>query len=344
MNMKILSLAVLGILFLFTSSKQAVAGKSNLTGYTEGAKIMKTQITRPQIDAMDGIIYSQIFRTTGICQLQMSLLIPRTQDLKPAIVFFPGGGFTASDHGKYCELRMALAEAGFVVASAEYRTVPYKFPALVQDGKSAVRYLREHAADLGIDTKRIGALGNSAGGYVAQMLGTTNGDKTFDKGQFLDKSSDVQAVGTLFGISNLMTIGEGFSEKSQKVHASPAVTEALLVHGTAFGSFAGASILSDPQKALAASPMGHVQGKKPPFLIMHGNADTRVSPKQSEQLYRALEDGGNQADYIVLEGAQHGTQIWFQKPVTDTVVDWFRKNLGSPMKGHTKPADAGANL
>lgn len=72
---------------------------------------------------------------------------------------------------------MALAAAGFVVAAAEYRTVPDTFPAPVIDGKAAVRYLREHAAEYGIDPSRIGVLGDSAGGYMAQMLALTNGDQ-----------------------------------------------------------------------------------------------------------------------------------------------------------------------
>lgn len=340
-NFLILSL---GIIFLSFNPQQYAAANHDLTGYTDGARIMETAIVRAQIDAIDEVVYSQIFKTTGVRQLKMSLLIPRTNDLKPAIVFFPGGGFIASDKGKYCELRMALAEAGFVVASAEYRTVPDIFPALVEDGKSAIRYLREHASELGIDPERIGVIGNSAGGYVAQMLGTTNGEEAFDKGRFLDKSSEVQAAVTLFGISNLMTIGQGFPEHIQKVHESPAVTEALLLHGPAFRSFAGATILSDSAKALAASPMGHVTGTKPPFLIMHGSGDTIVSPEQSKQLFHALKSGGNTVDYILLDGAEHGTIDWFQRPVMDTVVNWFKEHLGSPVKGGGKSADKNASL
>ncbi len=61
------------------------------------------------------------------------------------------------------------------------------------------------------------------------MLGVTNGEKTFDKGDYLNQSSDVQAVVTLYGLSNLLNIGAGFPENIQDVHRSPASTEALLV-------------------------------------------------------------------------------------------------------------------
>lgn len=292
-----------------------------------GKKKMKVEITEGQIDVISNIIYSQVTLRNANRPLKMTLLVPRTQEAKPAIVYYPGGGFTSANHEKFIEMRMALAKAGFVVAAAEYRTVPDRYPALINDAKAAVRYLRAHARKFGIDPQRIGVIGDSAGGYVSQMMGTTNGEKQFDTGDFTEVSSDVQAAVTIYGISNLMNIGEGYPEAIQEVHKSPAVTEALLIHGPAFADFAGESILSDPQKALEASPIGHIKQGMPPFLIMHGSADKLVSPIQSEQLYRALTEKGNQADYIEVEGAGHGDLYWFQPAIIDTVVRWFKEHL-----------------
>ncbi len=288
---------------------------------------IKVEITESQIDVISNIIYSQVTLRNANRPLKMTLLVPRTQETKPVIVYYPGGGFTSAHHEKFIEMRMALAKAGFVVAAVEYRTVPDRFPALINDAKAAVRYLRAHARQFGIDPQRIGVIGDSAGGYVAQMMGTTNGEKQFDTGDFTEVSSDVQAAVTIYGISNLMNIGEGYPEAIQEVHKSPAVTEALLIHGPAFADFAGESILSNPQKALEASPMGHVKQGMPPFLIMHGSADKLVSPIQSEQLYRALTEKGNQADYIEVEGAGHGDLYWFQPAIIDKVVRWFKEHL-----------------
>lgn len=292
-----------------------------------GKQKIKVEITEGQIDVISNIIYSQVTLRNANRPLKMTLLVPRTQEAKPAIVYYPGGGFTSANHEKFIEMRMALAKAGFVVAAAEYRTVPDRYPALINDAKAAVRYLRAHARKFGIDPQRIGVIGDSAGGYVAQMMGTTNGEKQFDTGDFTEVSSDVQAAVTIYGISNLMNIGEGYPEAIQEVHKSPAVTEALLIHGPAFADFAGESILSDPQKALEASPIGHIKQGMPPFLIMHGSADKLVSPIQSEQLYRALTEKGNQADYIEVEGAGHGDLYWFQPAIIDTVVRWFKEHL-----------------
>ncbi|WP_244506364.1 alpha/beta hydrolase [Pararhizobium polonicum] len=322
----------------------AAMAQTGLPGYADGAQVMRVDVTRGQIDTIGGVIYSQVKATRSVRQLRMTVLVPRANDLKPAIVYFPGGGFISAEYEKFTEMRTALAQAGFVVAAAEYRVVPDQFPALVEDGKAAVRYLREHAAEYGIDPARIGVIGDSAGGYVAQMLGATNGEKTFDTGQFLDKSSDVQAAVTLYGISDLRSIGEGFPEAVQKVHQSPAVTEALLLNGPAFGEFPGATVTANPEQALAASPIGHVKGEKPPFLIMHGSADTLVSPRQSQKLYEALKAEGNKVDYVLVEGAGHGDLRWYQGPVIDRVVSWFKQTLGEPIKGAAKASGPDAKL
>lgn len=288
---------------------------------------MKVEVSEHQIDEIGGVIYSQIQSRRSNRAMRMTLLVPRTAEKKPAIVYFPGGGFTTTDYEKFIEMRFALAKAGFVVAAAEYRVVPNKFPAILEDGKSAVRFLKAHADAYDIDASKIGVLGDSAGGYLSQMVAVTGNEKQFDKGDNLHVDSTVQAAATLYGISDLRNIGAGFDEAIQKVHQSPAVTEALLVNGVAFNEYPGASILSDSDKALAASSLGHIKKNLPPFLIMHGTEDKLVSPVQSEQLYEALKQNGNRVTYVKVEGAAHGDTVWFQKPIIDKVVTWFKDNL-----------------
>lgn len=315
------------IMSLFTGLLSANSYGQVPTQIRHEKQTIKTDVTDIQIDVVSDVIYSQITSPSGNRQLKMTLFIPYTKEPKPAIVFYPGGGFISANLDVCVQMRMALAKAGFVVASAEYRTVPDRYPALINDAKSAVRYLRAHAKQFSIDSNHIGVIGNSAGGYVAQMMGVTNNETEFDVGEYTDFSSDVQAAATLYGISNLMNIGEGYPEAIQKVHQSPAVTEALLLHGVAFAEYPGSDILSDPEKAMKASPMGRVKASMPPFLIMHGSADNLVSPVQSEQLYNALVEKDNKVDYVVVEGAGHGDIYWYQPAVINTIVDWFKTNL-----------------
>ncbi len=315
-------LAVLAAASLLVTTATA----QDLMGQSPEAQVVDVPVVQGRIDAISGVVYSQVFeRGRSVRGLKMTLFVPRTKEKKPAVLYFPGGGFTSADHEKFLEMRYALARAGYVVAACEYRAVPNKFPALLEDAKAAVRWMRAHASEFGVDANRIGLLGDSAGGYVVQMAGATNGEKNWDVGDFKEVSSDVQAVVSIYGISDLTTIGEGIG--NENVHASAAVTEALLLNGPAFKDFAGASVNADPQKAKAASPIGHVDGTEPPFLLMHGSGDKVVSPLQSKKMFEALQNKKVEAEYVLVRGAEHGDLPWYQPGVISRVVNFFDRHL-----------------
>ncbi len=315
-------LAVLAAASLLVTTATA----QDLMGQSPEAQVVDVPVVQGRIDAISGVVYSQVFeRGRSVRGLKMTLFVPRTKEKKPAVLYFPGGGFTSADHEKFLEMRYALACAGYVVAACEYRAVPNKFPALLEDAKAAVRWMRAHASEFGVDANRIGLLGDSAGGYVVQMAGATNGEKNWDVGDFKEVSSDVQAVVSIYGISDLTTIGEGIG--NENVHASAAVTEALLLNGPAFKDFAGASVNADPQKAKAASPIGHVDGTEPPFLLMHGSGDKVVSPLQSKKMFEVLQNKKVEAEYVLVRGAEHGDLPWYQPGVISRVVNFFDRHL-----------------
>lgn len=315
-------LAVLAAASLLVTTATA----QDLMGQSPEAQVVDVPVVQGRIDAISGVVYSQVFeRGRSVRGLKMTLFVPRTKEKKPAVLYFPGGGFTSADHEKFLEMRYALARAGYAVAACEYRAVPNQFPALLEDAKAAVRWMREHASEFGVDADRIGLLGDSAGGYVVQMAGATNGEKNWDVGDFKEVSSDVQAVVSIYGISDLTTIGEGIG--NENVHASAAVTEALLLNGPAFKDFAGASVNADPQKAKAASPIGHVDGTEPPFLLMHGSGDKVVSPLQSKKMFEALQNKKVEAEYVLVRGAEHGDLPWYQPGVISRVVNFFDRHL-----------------
>lgn len=315
-------LAVLAAASLLVTTATA----QDLMGQSPEAQVVDVLVVQGRIDAISGVVYSQVFeRGRSVRGLKMTLFVPRTKEKKPAVLYFPGGGFTSADHEKFLEMRYALACAGYVVAACEYRAVPNKFPALLEDAKAAVRWMRAHASEFGVDANRIGLLGDSAGGYVVQMAGATNGEKNWDVGDFKEVSSDVQAVVSIYGISDLTTIGEGIG--NENVHASAAVTEALLLNEPAFKDFAGASVNADPEKAKAASPIGHVDGTEPPFLLMHGSGDKVVSPLQSKKMFEALQNKKVEAEYVLVRGAEHGDLPWYQPGVISRVVNFFDRHL-----------------
>lgn len=287
---------------------------------------MQVKVTAPRIDTINEVVYAQHFHN-GTRSLHITLFVPNTKEPKPCVVYFPGGGFTTSDYGKWSRLRMSLALEGFVVAAVEYRAIPDPFPAILIDGKTAVRYLRAHAGQFGIDTGRIGVMGNSAGGYLAQLVTMTADEKEFDIGDFLDQSSAVQACCDVFGPTDLASLDEGFPPEAHEYHKSPSATEALLLNGVTYGHNQSYDIHEDLERARWASPMGHLKPGLPPFLIMHGTADRMVSKCQSDHLFEALKGLHVPVDYIELEDAGHGDDHWFQQPVIDIIVNWFSRQL-----------------
>lgn len=108
--------------------------------------LIRVEVTQPRIDVVNEVVYAQYFKN-GTRSLHMTLFVPNTDEPKPCVVYFPGGGFTTSDYGKWSRLRMAMALQGFVVAAVEYRAIPDPFPAILIDGKTAIRYLRAHAVN-----------------------------------------------------------------------------------------------------------------------------------------------------------------------------------------------------
>jgi acetyl esterase/lipase len=226
----------------------------------------------------------------------LDLYLPAKQksDKKlPLLVWIHGGGWRAGSKADV-PAPTALALNGYAVASLNYRlTDRAKFPAQILDCKTAIRYLRKHADEYGIDADRIGVWGASAGGHLVALLGTTNDSKEFDRvGGNLDVSSRVEAVCDICGPSDLTTI---------KQQCGPDYRLKDMVR-----TFLG----GDPEEvkdiALDASPVAHVAPGNPPFLIMHGDHDELVPYEQGKELYNALKKAQVDARLFTAKGGTHG--------------------------------------
>ena len=291
--------------------------------------ITKPMAVRPIIQGYD-VVYSVVPGITpAVCrQLHMSIIVPRTDEPLPLIVVYPGGGFKTADWHLYLPMRMALANAGYVVACAEYRTIPDTYPALVVDAKAALRYLRANCDEYNINPDKVGVIGLSAGGYVSNMVGATIGESMYEEGENLGVSTSVDAVATLYGISDLRNIGDGLGEAVESIHRSNSSSESLLMNGVAFPGNPPKGILELGTAAVDASPMGHLATRKPPFLLMAGDKDEIVSPVQSHQWYDALRMAGNEAKLIMLKDAGHENDpCWAQDAINDILISWFDRQL-----------------
>ncbi|MBR0250321.1 MAG: alpha/beta hydrolase, partial [Synergistaceae bacterium] len=292
------------------------------------SKYLDVELTTNQINLYENIPFAQgYWRGSMLYALHMDVLVPDSKEPMPLIVFITGGGFIMAPKNNWIQQRMRLAQAGYVVASIEYRYAPLsKFPLPLEDCKTAIRWLRAHADMYNIDVNRVGVLGNSAGGYLSAFVGLTNGMKEFDKGDFLDYSSDVLCAADIFGISDITNIGMDYDEENQKGHASAGATEALWALGTpTFGGKDG-GVLAHPEESAYASPITYVEKNKDnlvPMLLMHGTADTLVSPGQTDILFQALKAKVADVVRYVVNNAAHVGHYWVQETVMKVMIDFF---------------------
>jgi acetyl esterase/lipase len=238
--------------------------------------------------------------------------------------------------------RRYVAQAGYVVASVEYRTVRHGATYIdgAGDVKAAIRFLRANAARFGIDPQRVALWGESAGGYLAAMAAVSSGETRFDQGEFLKESSAVQAVVDKFGGSDLSQIAAGFDEATVAANRGAQTAFAKYV----FGPEGRLDFTDDPAALAAADPASHAGPQVPPFLIFHGTNDRIISPVQTAHLHRSLRAAGVPSERYLLEGAGHGDlaitsgeeKFWTTEAVMRLAVDFLDRTLTSPAS--TSPA------
>ncbi len=244
----------------------------------------------------DGDIGGRIERDITYCVMDD---VPLTMDIWypprgiqpwPVAMFIHGGAWTGGSKEDLTRApeKRALRVAGFLVVSVNYRLAPdYTFPAMIEDVKCAVRFLRAHASEYGLDPNRIGVWGTSAGGHLAALLGTTDETVGWDVGEYLEQSSRVQAVVDMFGPADLTADDFSFVQRENLMFTVFGVNEAK--H----------SLLAQ------ASPITYVSSDDPPFLFIHGVMDRVVPVSQSQAFYEALRSEGVLTYLVRVKNAGH---------------------------------------
>jgi acetyl esterase/lipase len=258
------------------------------------------------VEAIRGPAGAASGRTVTYCveggqALAMTLFAPSTVGAsRPAVLQVHGGRWQRGSRLlslSGSEAATDLVGAGFVVASIDYRLAPANpWPDQIIDVKCAVRYLRAHAGDLGIDPNRIAALGDSAGGQLVSLLGTTGSSTLWNAGPYPDESSAVDAVVDEFGPADLAA-------------ANWPGDSVAMIHRV-FGAAPGT-----PNPVLAqASPVTHVSAGDPPFLIVQGTDDQVVPMSQSERLAAQLRVDHVPVQLVLVDGGRHGLETPGENP------------------------------
>ena len=295
--------------------------------------------------ALTGIAFAQ---PDGAAELLLDLYLPAAAQqsgaqqsggpetgARPAVVHFHGGGWRVGSRSSLGPGVDALGlspierlvEAGFVVASADYRLSSVaNFPAQLLDAKAAVRWLRAHAADYNVDPDRIYAWGDSAGGHLASLVGLTGGaagyrGRSDDLEERAGSSDTVAAVAAWYPPTDLNRMGDQALPDAVARADDPGSREALLI---------GAQPADAPDKAAAASPLTYAGAHAPPFFLAHGTADRFVPAAQSTTLAAALEAAGADVELLLIEGADHMWLLPDKSPaaaqeVLAATIDFFRR-------------------
>jgi acetyl esterase/lipase len=285
------------------------------------------------VEVLFDLPYAQI---PGYRQLTVDLYRLPKSGRKPAVVFVHGGSFLNGGPrastplwGGTGALMAHVASKGFVVVAITYRlSSEAKWPAQLEDTKAAIRWLRANAAKYGIDPAHVGVWGESAGGGVASMAGTTCGVSEFDgPGGNLDQSSCVQASVVWYGVSDMNQLDAQAPVNAVLTHNSPDSSQSKVL-GCVLHYECSESIVAK------ANPITYIGSKSTSaaFLIMHGDDDKAVSWKQGQILYDALKAKGKDARIVIVPGVDHyfvgATQAQAQQ-ILDDVVAFLQRTLSA---------------
>jgi acetyl esterase/lipase len=229
------------------------------------------------------------FGKRGGRSLKLDLYKPvKLEKLAPGLIFIHGGAWKGGNKDMYRPYAARYAQRGYVAACISYRLsgeAPY--PAAVQDAKCAVRWMRANAGKYSVDPNHVCALGGSAGGHLAMMVGYSRDDKELEgTGGYQDVSSKVQAVVNIYGPCDLTVPRTRDADSVRQFLAGKKYDEA-------------------PDLYKKASPLFRLTGDDPPTLILHGTLDSLVPISQSDALVKRLKEVGVPHVYDRLEGWPH---------------------------------------
>lgn len=243
------------------------------------------------------------YREVGGRALRLHVFLPpgwKASDRRPAFVAIHGGGWTGGDATRMYPFADYFARQGMVAFSVEYRLLKPGTDVTVfdcvQDGRAAVRYVRAHAAEFGIDPARIVTSGASAGGHVA--VGTVQFGQFDPPGGNRQVPAEPNALVLFYPVID--TSPEGYG--NAKIGA----------------------------RWRELSPAHNVRAGLPPTLTFHGTGDTTTPFKGAQAFHDAMLRAGNRSELEVQPGGVHGYLLVDKKTFEATLerTERFLRSLG----------------
>jgi acetyl esterase/lipase len=230
--------------------------------------------------------------------------------LRPCVIVIHGGSWSGGDSRQLPELNSRLVKEGYQVAAINYRLAPrYQNPLPVEDVRSALAWLRVHAAERSIDTSAFVLLGRSAGAQIALLAAYTLHDP------------GLRGVISFYGPADMVW---GYS-----IPSNPLIMDSRKV----MSAYLGGAYASVPQHYVNSSPIEFVTSRSVPTLLIHGKQDVLVGYEHSIRLSRKLSDSGVRHFLLSLPWATHGFDYTLNGPggqLSTYSVEKFLREVTQP--------------
>lgn len=224
------------------------------------------------------IVYSKV----GDRELSLDAFVPSGTGPHPAVLVVHGGAWRSGNRKQLRGYAEALAKMGFVCFAIDYRLAPeHKFPAQIDDCRTAVKWIRTHATKYKADPTRLGAIGYSAGGHLVSLLGTTGEAPTKENGN-VDTRLQVVAAG-----------------------GAPTDFRWFPDNGKWAEFLMGGDLDSKKELFQQASSAAFADKKDPPCFFFNGTKDKLVPLVWTQSCFNALQAAGVKTEMHTIEGAGH---------------------------------------
>jgi acetyl esterase/lipase len=279
----------------------------------------------PAFTRKEDVIYG---RKHGLA-MTMDVFTPTAKKNGAGVIFCVSGGWFSAKESIRPAWIQELTDRGYVVFAVVHGSQPkFTIPEVLDDMHRAVRYIRAHAAEYGVDKDRLGITGGSAGGHLSLMQGTAPKDANkAAKDPVEQESSKVAAVACFFPPTDFLNYG-----KEGNVALGDGTLKGFRPPFDFWEREKGTNKLvviadEDRRKEIGKqiSPVYHVSKASAPALIIHGDADFLVPIQQAERIIAKYKEAGVPCELVVKKGASHG---WagIEKDIK-TLADWFDKHL-----------------
>jgi len=291
------------VLPFLLNRRKGVSRRRNVTFARVGGKTLRLDVTVPSAPAPGG-------------------------GLRPALIQIHGGGWVIGDKREQgIPLLNHMAAQGWVGFNVNYRLSPgATFPDHLVDLKRGLAWIKEHAAEYGIDPDFVCVTGGSAGGHLTALMGLTVDEPQYQPG-FEYADTTVAAAVPFYGIYDFTDAGVfGGEPKVFTRFLEPIVMQAFLA--------------DEPEKFRDASPLHHLRADAPPFFVIHGDKDT-LAPVEDARTFveRLREVSAEPVLYAEMQGAQHAFEV-FPSARTARVIEGVERFLSTLWERRQVPTPA----